>query len=262
MPPRPDGLPISRRRFGAIATGVTSSVVFAEACHPTADAETDQSRGSGRLSVRPKSGVKTTAQGTKALGLDPARDAILHVPASVGSGPVPLLVLLHGAGGRGERQLQRQIAAIDATGVVVLAPDSRDGTWDAIRGDYGPDVAFLNRALTRVFETVAVDPARLTIGGFSDGASYGLSLGLINGDLFPKILVFSPGFVIQGTRQGKPRVFISHGTADDILPIDRCSRRIVPALKTYGYDVTYREFEGGHQVPPAVADEGLKWVAG
>ena len=260
MNPGPRSL--SRRHFGALTGSAIASVVLGQACSPVADAETNQSRGVGRIAARPKSGVKTTAQGTKPLGLDAARDAILHVPASVGSGPLPVLVLLHGAGGRGERQLQRQIAAIDATGVVVLAPDSREGTWDAIRSDYGPDVAFLNRALTRVFEIVNVDPARLTIGGFSDGASYGLSVGLINGDLFPKILAFSPGFVIQGTRQGKPRVFISHGTADDILPIDRCSRRIVPALKTYGYDVTYREFEGGHLVPPAIADEGLKWVAG
>ena len=254
---------LSRRRFCGIAAGVASSVVFGEACHTVAGGEVEQTGALGRLSARPRAGVKTApVPGTKALGLDVGRDAILHVPAKVAAGPVPLLVLLHGAGGRGERQLQRLIAAIDAAGVVVLAPDSRDSTWDGIRGIYGPDVAFLNRALTRVFETMAVDPARLTLGGFSDGASYGLSLGLINGDLFPRIAAFSPGFVIQGgTRAGKPRIFVSHGTADDILPIDRCSRRIVPALKTYGYDVTYREFEGGHQVTPAVATEAMTWIA-
>jgi predicted esterase len=113
-----------------------------------------------------------------------------------------------------------------------------------------------------VFETVAIDPARVTVGGFSDGASYAVSLGLINGDLFGRVLAFSPGFIIDGPLQGKPRLFVSHGTADPILPIDRCSRVIVGRLKRRGYDVTYREFEGGHEIPDSIAREGMKWAAG
>jgi phospholipase/carboxylesterase len=143
----------------------------------------------------------------------------------------------------------------------VLAPDSRESSWDAIRGDLGPDVRFLNRALDRVFETIAIDRARLSVGGFSDGATYAVSLGLINGDLFRRVLAFSPGFVIPGTLRGKPRFFISHGTTDGILPIDRCSRLIVSQLQKRGYDVTFREFEGGHEIPPAIAREGMTWMA-
>jgi phospholipase/carboxylesterase len=58
-----------------------------------------------------------------------------------------------------------------------------------------------------------------------------------------------------------PRFFLSHGTSDQILPIDQCNRVIVPRLKSMGYDVRYREFEGRHQVPPDIAAEGLRWVA-
>ena len=105
-------------------------------------------------------------------------------------------------------------------------------TWDAIRGRFGPDVRFLNRALGRVFDLVSVDPARLVIGGFSDGATYALSLGLINGQLFRKVAAFSPGFVVTGEPEGKPRVFISHGTHDDVLPIDRCGRVIAQRLRS------------------------------
>ena len=139
--------------------------------------------------------------------------------------------------------------------------DSRGQTWDGIRGGFGPDVEFLDRALTRVFDLVAVDPARLALGGFSDGATYGLSLGLINGDVFRAIVAFSPGFLVDDEPHGQPRVFISHGTRDDILLIDRCSRVIVPDLKKRGYDVTFREFDGGHQMPPAIAKEGLAFAA-
>jgi phospholipase/carboxylesterase len=175
--------------------------------------------------------------------------------------PMPLLVLLHGAGGSGEGVLRRVGTAPADAGVAVLAPDSRDATWDAIRDTFSDDVAFLDRALERVFATVAVDPSRLTVGGFSDGATYAVSLGLINGDLFPRILAFSPGFVIDGPAHGKPRVFISHGTHDSILPIDRCGRHVAASLRGRGYDVTFREFNGEHEVPPEIARDGMQWVA-
>ena len=121
-------------------------------------------------------------------------------------------------------------------------------------------MAFLNRALEWVFERLAVDPSRLAIGGFSDGASYALSLGLANGDLFPRVVACSPGFVISAEPNGSPRFFLSHGTADQILPIDRCSRVIVPRLRSMGYDVTFREFEGRHELPPDIASEALQWM--
>lgn len=106
-----------------------------------------------------------------------------------------------------------------------------------------------------------MDPARLAITGFSDGASYALSLGLTNGDLFSRVLAFSPGFAAPADRQGAPRIFISHGTADAVLPIDRCSRRIVPRLEQAGYDVTYVEFDGPHTVPPEIQRAAVDWLA-
>lgn len=249
---------LSRRRFVAIAGGAAASFLVSEACGLAGE---PTSTASGRLTVRPKAGVKTSAKGTQPLGLETGRDAVLLIPASASDKPLPLMVLLHGAGGRGDRGLQRFSAAAETAGVAVLAPDSRGQTWDAIRGEFGPDVTFIDRALERVFATVAVDPARLSVGGFSDGATYALSLGLVNGDLFPRIAAFSPGFIVDGATHGTPRVFISHGIADPVLPIDRCSRLIVPALRTRGHDVTFREFDGGHEVPAAIAVEGFQWAA-
>ena len=96
----------------------------------------------------------------------------------------------------------------------------------------------------------------------SDGASYALALGLCNGDVFPTVLAFSPGFLVAPDRVGRPRLFVSHGTVDAVLPIDACSRAFVPALERAGYDVRYREFDGGHTVPPPVADEAFRWWLG
>ena len=80
----------------------------------------------------------------------------------------------------------------------MLAPNSLDNTWDAIGDSFGPDVKFLNRALELVFEKLPIDATRVVMGGFSDGASYAISLGLLNGDLFKGVMAFSPGFVIEG----------------------------------------------------------------
>ena len=40
------------------------------------------------------------------------------------------------------------------------------------------------------------------------------------------------------------------GVHDRVLPIDACSRRLEPKLRQAGYDLDYREFDGGHEVPP------------
>lgn len=250
---------LSRRRFtGMAATAATVALMT----HQTRLLFAQRGQEDARLVVRPGKGVKTTLT-SGPLGLSSSgRDGVLQVPSGISpETPLPLLLFLHGATQNGARMLTRVGDAANRAGVAVLAPDSRNGTWDAIRDSFGEDIAFLNRALAHVFAGVSVDPARIAIGGFSDGASYGLSLGLANGDAFPKVLACSPGFVIQAPQHGRPRVFVSHGTADQILPIDRCSRVIVPRLRSMRYDVTYREFEGRHELPAAIADEAMNWIA-
>jgi predicted esterase len=135
-------------------------------------------------------------------------------------------------------------------------------TWDVILGGYGPDVRRIDGALADIFRRFAVDPARTAIGGFSDGASYALSLGLINGTVFHRIAAFSPGFAAPTETGDRPRIFISHGTGDNVLPIDACSRKLVPKLRRAGLEVVYREFDGGHTMPPAILREAVDWLLG
>lgn len=196
-------------------------------------------------------------------------DALLRLPAvRPGSPdspdspeePLPLLVILHGAGSDAPRGISKLAAPADELGVVLLAPISRSSTWDAVRGSYGADVRRINSALEDTFTKVRIDPRRIGVAGFSDGASYALGLGLANGDLFSRVLAFSPGFIPGGLSRGTPRLFVSHGIGDDVLPIHVTARKIVPALESDGYPVTYREFDGGHAVPPQIAREALDWL--
>lgn len=249
---------VTRRRFAVTAGSALASLAVGEACLV---ATKTSAGGDGRLTARPKGGVATTLT-SGALGLGSGeRDGVIQMPSAPADGKIPLLVFLHGATQGGAMMLRRIGPAADRAGVAVLAPDSRGTTWDAIRDGFGDDIVFLNRALDHVFSRLNVDPARVALGGFSDGASYAISLGLANGDLFPRVAAFSPGFVISAEPHGHPRFFLSHGTNDQILPIDRCSRVIVPQLKRLGYQVTFREFDGRHEMPPDVAAEGLQWIA-
>ena len=221
----------------------------------------------GRLRVRPP--ALPTAEGTvptpglHAVGLGRERDGLVYVPAGYQPGrPLRLVVLLHGAGGNAQQGIGLLQPLADAAQLLLFAPDSRGDTWDVIRGGYGPDVRFIDQALEGLFQTYAVDATHLAIGGFSDGASYALSLGLTNGDLFTHILAFSPGFMAPDRTEGQPRIFITHGTQDTVLPIEQCSRRIVPQRRRAGYAVTYHEFDGPHTVPANIARQGVDWFTG
>ncbi|HEU4524853.1 MAG TPA: hypothetical protein VFR62_07510 [Gemmatimonadales bacterium] len=216
----------------------------------------------GQLASRPR----PPAPGSPPSGLIPLqlsgsdRDGVLYVPPSYRAGrSAPLVLSLHGAGGSGRRSLRRLLPLADEIGLLVLSPDSRGSTWDVVRSGFGPDVEFLDRALDLTFARYPVDPTRLVAEGFSDGASYALSLGLLNGDLFSHVIAFSPGFVLAEHRRGRPRCFVSHGTQDQVLPIERCSRRIVRELRDDRYDVRYTEFEGDHAVPPEIARAAVDW---
>jgi phospholipase/carboxylesterase len=139
----------------------------------------------GRLRARPAAQpIGEATVGLRPLGIDahPRRDHLLYVPVSYRAGrPSPLMVLLHGAGSSSRDILPHLREVADAAGLILLAPTSREYTWDVIVGGYGPDVAAVDRALEEAFSRCAVDPARVAVGGFSDGASYALSLGITNG---------------------------------------------------------------------------------
>ena len=213
-----------------------------------------------RIRARPITPTVAPSVGLSRLGLGKERDGLLYVPASCAAGsPAPLFLALHGAGGRSSFW-SSYFPRAENRAMVLLAPDSRSTSWDLMRGGVGPDVTFLNRALRHTFERCRINPARIALAGFSDGASYALSLGASNGDLFTHLVAYSPGFVdAPSPLVGRPRVFVSHGTDDPVLPARQTRYSIVPTLRRSGYDVVYSSFDGGHEVPGEISDEALNW---
>jgi phospholipase/carboxylesterase len=215
---------VSRRTFVASATAALVTL-------PRVDLFAHPTPAGIRLKSRPGKPKLTIAQGLHRCKLDTgARDSWINVPKSLDAKkPAPLLLALHGATQGHDVMINRLAAFSETTGAALLAPDSRGMSWDGIRGDFDVDVAFIDRALA-------------------------------NGDLFSRMLAFSPGFVIPAERHGKPRIFVSHGRQDPILPIERCSRVLVPQLKREGYDVRFDEFEGGHRMPPEILTAAAEWL--
>jgi predicted esterase len=189
------------------------------------------------------------------------RDGLYYIPTNYKPGvALPLWVALHGAGGTGQGT-QYMFPLADEFGVILVAPDSRDErTWDGVLRDWGPDVEYIAAAVGKVARLCTVDRTRMTVAGFSDGASYSLSFGITFGDQFSRIISMSPGVMQPMAARGKPKIFISHGLSDPVMPIDDTSRRFVPRLKSLGYDVTYREYEGTHRPSPPIVREAFTWA--
>src|SRR5688572_18707330 len=250
---------LTRREF-LLASG---SAIAAAACESqTSAAQTPPSVDRALLKSRPGSAPRDKpAPGLHPLGLSEGRDGFIYIPASYSAAKAsPLVVLLHGAGQDARECARPELSKlVDPVSVVAIIPESRWPTWDMIYSDYGPDVRFIDQALALAFRKCRIDPKKIAVGGFSDGATYALSLGITNADLFSTVLAFSPGFVKPAAKRGKPRIFIAHGIRDQILPIDQTSREIVAALKEKNYPVRYDEFDGPHTVTMEIARKGIEY---
>jgi phospholipase/carboxylesterase len=215
--------------------------------------------GPGRITARPGRGGGNCRPGEHTLRLGEGRTALMRVTAGTRGGKKALILTLHGAGSGGARGgLYAFRGGWDASGVVMVAPAAEGNTWSFFRGR-DTDLPFVDRGLARAFARCRVDPRLIGVGGFSDGATYALTLGLTNGNLFRAVMALSPGGVLAENSVGKPRVFIAHGTLDNVLPIERTSEVIVRELRKLGYAVTYRRFRGGHEARPEISRAAVRW---
>src|SRR5438093_916835 len=91
----------------------------------------------GRLLVRPGRAEGGIQPGTHRLGLEGRRDGLLYVPKGYRSDRLaPLALMLHGAGNHARGGLDPLLPFADKAGLLLLAPDSRESTWDVIRGGF------------------------------------------------------------------------------------------------------------------------------
>ena len=112
--------------------------------------------------------------------------------------------------------------------------------------------------------------------GFSQGAIFSYVAGLQNYQLYKGIIIFSGAGISEplGAEQFAPnwleekylepakglRIFISHGTEDQAAKYELGvkSREV---LTSYGYDVSFHSFDGGHKIDPDNLRLAVAWIA-
>ncbi|MFL6590205.1 MAG: alpha/beta hydrolase [Chthoniobacterales bacterium] len=246
----------SRRHFIVVGLRAIVGLIFAHLA-----ARLGQASPGPRLRARPGKPKQRTTPGRHAFGLGGSRDGFLSVPESYRpERQIPLILMLHGSHMQ-SANFTKFCESAAKESIAVAVPESRGLTWDGVRGVFGPDIEFLDRVLASVFDRLAVDQRRLAIAGFSDGASYSLSVGLSNGDLFSHVIAYSPEFLNAPTRYGKPPIFITHGARDPVLSVNS-TERVVRGLQSSGYQVEFKEFSGGHFMPADLVKESFRWFLG
>lgn len=228
---------------------------------------------SGNLETPPPAAPPAKPE-TRSGVLQLAGGAYAYLPKGMTAAPRPLLVALHGAGGEPANVLAAFRAHADAHGIVLLIPRSEKGTWDMIEDlksrlgaemnvqpRYGKDLDALDSALADLFARVAIDRARIGIMGFSDGATYALSVGTANPQLFSAVIALSPGPAFTKKYDKAQRVFVSHGEQDQVLPFTN-TRGAVARMRGRGMTVEFEAFDGRHEVPAAVRDRAIAFFIG
>lgn len=193
----------------------------------------------------------------------------------------PAVVLIHGRG-TNERDLLPIGAQLpgELDVLSVRAPDRMGGansyTWyelDLSAGglhDSQPEPEGFRRSLDLVHQFVAeavdafdLDPARVGLLGFSQGAITGLSALLERPEAYRWVVAMNGYLAAEhedqaGNAAGKP-VFVGCGSMDQIIPPER-AERAAALLAEGGADVRFERYDVGHGTTQAELDDVATWL--
>jgi phospholipase/carboxylesterase len=188
------------------------------------------------------------------------------------------VVLLHGYGASADDliSLVRAMAHPRARYIVPAGPvelPNGGRAWWPMRGHPSYDSAQVLAAPGEKLEVarVAVQgllrtiserfaPDALFLVGFSQGAMLALDVALIESSGVDRVAVLSGALLadaasrIAVSRRARPAVFVSHGRQDPVLRFQG-AQHLVDALTARDFTVTFRPFDGGHEIPPETAED-------
>lgn len=196
---------------------------------------------------------------------------------TVGVGDGPIVVMLHGYSSAPEHFLGLADRTDLPAGTLLVLPRAPDripgvdhGTmWWPLPDDLqritherleGMDVA-RERVSALLDHLARAHPGRpIVLGGFSQGAMVSLDLALHDDRPLAGLALLSGTFVdepdtvaLLDRRHGQ-RVYVSHGTSDDVLRYED-DAALVEAMRAHQLDVRFTSFPGGHVVTPEVSTE-------
>jgi len=122
-------------------------------------------------------------------------------------------------------------------------------------------------SIKKSIQKLDLDPKRINILGFSQGASLSLYSGLLNTSVFRTVVALS-GFlpVKERINDFDPKkvinldVFMGHGKLDAVVPI-QLGQNTLAGLKELGLKPTYVEYNSEHTIPNECLRDVLKWLS-
>jgi poly(3-hydroxybutyrate) depolymerase len=170
-------------------------------------------------------------------------------PTAPADEKLPLVVALHGRGGKGKPILKKWKDLADAEKIALAGPDSSDSLhWEAPVD--GP--AFLRDVVEDVGRRHPIDGRRVYLFGYSAGAVFSFQVATLESGYFGAVAIDAGSILPRyfhlfdlASRKIPYAIFI--GTRDAFFPLDHV-RATRDALKERGFPVEYTEIEGhGHE---------------
>jgi predicted peptidase len=124
----------------------------------------------------------------------------IYVPSGYnGSDPIPLVVMLHGAGGngRGADEMSSWSTIAESEGFIAVFPDG--GVWNIYdwNGTGRNDVGFLLAVINKVQEDYVIDASRIYMTGHSMGAGMTITFALEHADILAAIAPASGPWLVS-----------------------------------------------------------------
>ena len=199
---------------------------------------------------------------------------LVHEPATKpASGHPPLIVLMHGAGAN-ERDMIGLWHDLPGT-LVVISPRApfhdANGGWRWYRKETREADLALSKKIVDVIVANAVkrfdaDPARVFVGGFSQGGVMTYEVALREPGMFAGAAVLSGILFPSETASLAPEAsrtpfFLAHGTADAVIPYP-AAISAKDALAKLGIPAAFHAYQGmSHTVGPEETRDLSDWLS-
>ena len=177
----------------------------------------------GRLGLPGSTSSVETSQSSSGR----ARSFVLHIPDGL-LAPAPLVVALHShsQGPQRMREYTRLEALADEQGFVVAFPGGAGGSWNSglccspSSRDGVDDVAFLDEVIALVRTKAVIDPSRIGLTGFSNGAMMALRYACERADVVASVAVVAGPLVAPCELSDPVAVLAVHGGKDGVVPLN------------------------------------------
>jgi phospholipase/carboxylesterase len=192
----------------------------------------------------------------------------------------PLLLLLHGFGANEDDlfslapYLDERFMIVSARAPVTIQPHSYawfnlNFTPEGVVVDLEEarrNLDKLHKFINELIDTYQIDRHSVYLMGFSQGAMMSLAVALTYPGTAAAVVSMSGRLLSQTLDRisdkdaliGLP-IFIAHGTRDELLPI-QYARNARAILSEFPVDLTYREYDMGHEVSAESIDDIMRWL--